>query len=171
MFLKIHLCLPLCKHFMIDLCGIHLYSTFYTFSAFITGFKVVHICLNGHKFSWYKCRVTFIKCLCARRCLREHISHACFSYFFGCIGSLLLQGLFSSCGEQGRLSSCGVWAFRCGGFSCCGTWALGLMIVGSLIATSDGSPLQDSSRDNPMDRGAWWDTVQGVSKSQTGLSD
>ena len=23
----------------------------------------------------------------------------------------------------------------------------------------------------PMDRGAWWATVQGVSKSQTGLSD
>ena len=23
----------------------------------------------------------------------------------------------------------------------------------------------------PMDRGAWWDTVHGVSKSQTGLSD
>ena len=109
MFLKIHLRLSLCKHFMIDLCGIHLYSTFYTFSAFITGFKVVHICLNGHKFSWYKCRVTFIKCLCARRCLREHISHACFSYFFGCIGSLLLQGLFSSCGS---------WVSHYGGFSC-----------------------------------------------------
>ena len=23
----------------------------------------------------------------------------------------------------------------------------------------------------PMDRGAWWATVQGVSKNQTGLSD
>ena len=74
-----------------DLCVTHLYSNFYTFSDFITGFKVVHISLNGHKFSWYKCRVIFIKCLCARRFLRKHISHACFNYFFGCIGSLLLQ--------------------------------------------------------------------------------
>ena len=27
-----------------------------------------------------------------------------------------------------------------------------------------------SCQDNPMDRGAWWDTVHGVSKSQTRLS-
>ena len=25
--------------------------------------------------------------------------------------------------------------------------------------------------ENPMDRGAWWATVHGVAKSQTGLSD
>ena len=28
----------------------------------------------------------------------------------------------------------------------------------------NGSPLQDSCLDNPMDRGAWQATVQGVSK-------
>ena len=28
----------------------------------------------------------------------------------------------------------------------------------------NGSPLQDSCLDNPMDRGAWRATVQGVSK-------
>lgn len=61
MFLNIHLNLTLWKHFMIDLCVLHLYSNFYTFSDFITGFKVVHIYLNGQKFSWYKCRVIFIK--------------------------------------------------------------------------------------------------------------
>ena len=71
----------------------------------------------------------------------------------------------------GLLSSCGVWASHCSGFSCCGAWALGLMIVGSLIATSDGSPLQDSSHDNPMDRGAWRATVHGVAKSWPQLSD
>ena len=32
---------------------------------------------------------------------------------------------FSSCGEQGLLSSCSARASRCGGFSCRGAWALG----------------------------------------------
>ena len=35
-------------------------------------------------------------------------------------------GLFSSCGEQGLLSSCGMQASLCGGFSCCGAQALGM---------------------------------------------
>ena len=32
-----------------------------------------------------------------------------------------------------------------------------------------GNPLQYSSLGNPMDRGAWWATVRGVTKSQTRL--
>ena len=32
-------------------------------------------------------------------------------------------------------------------------------------------PLQDSCLENPMDRGAWWVAVHGVTKSQTQLSD
>ena len=32
-----------------------------------------------------------------------------------------------------------------------------------------GNPLQYSSLENPMDRGAWWATVHGVAKSQTRL--
>ena len=32
-----------------------------------------------------------------------------------------------------------------------------------------GNPLQYSCLENPMDRGAWWATVQGVTKSQTRL--
>ena len=31
------------------------------------------------------------------------------------------------------------------------------------------SPLQYSSLDNPMDRGTWWATAHGVTKSQTQL--
>ena len=34
-----------------------------------------------------------------------------------------------------------------------------------------GIPLQYSCLDNPMDRGAWRSAVDGVSKSQTVLSD
>ena len=34
-----------------------------------------------------------------------------------------------------------------------------------------GNPLQYSSLENSMDRGAWWATVHGVPKSQTRLSN
>ena len=34
----------------------------------------------------------------------------------------------------------------------------------------NGNPLQYSCLENPMDRGAWWDTVHGITKSQTRLS-
>ena len=33
------------------------------------------------------------------------------------------------------------------------------------------NPLQYSCLGNPIDRGAWWATVHGVSRSQTGLKD
>ena len=46
--------------------------------------------------------------------------------FFGHAGSSsLLLRLLSSCGEWGLLSSCGVQASRCGGFSRCEARALG----------------------------------------------
>ena len=35
----------------------------------------------------------------------------------------------------------------------------------------NGTPLQNSSLENPMDRGAWWAAVHGVVKSRTRLSD
>ena len=35
----------------------------------------------------------------------------------------------------------------------------------------NGDPLQYSCLENPMDRGAWWASVLGVTKSQTRLSD
>ena len=34
----------------------------------------------------------------------------------------------------------------------------------------NGNPLQYSCLENPMDRGAWWATVHGVTESQTRLS-
>ena len=37
-------------------------------------------------------------------------------------------------------------------------------------AGGHGNPLQCSGLENPMDRGAGWDTVPGVAKSQPGLS-
>jgi len=35
----------------------------------------------------------------------------------------------------------------------------------------NGTPLQYSCLENPMDRGAWWAAVHGVAKSGTRLSD
>ena len=35
----------------------------------------------------------------------------------------------------------------------------------------NGTPLQYSCLESPMDRGAWWSAVHGVAKSQTRLSD
>ena len=35
----------------------------------------------------------------------------------------------------------------------------------------DGTPLQYSCMENPMDGGAWWAVVRGVAKSRTRLSD
>ena len=34
----------------------------------------------------------------------------------------------------------------------------------------NGNPLQYSCLENPMDRGAWWATARGVTKSQMQLS-
>ena len=40
-----------------------------------------------------------------------------------------------------------------------------------LIGEGNGTPLQSSCLENPMDGGAWWAAVHGVAKSRTGLSD
>ena len=43
--------------------------------------------------------------------------------------------------------------------------------LGRSPGEGNGNPLQYSCLGNPMDRGDWWVTVQGVAKSQTRLSD
>ena len=45
------------------------------------------------------------------------------------------------------------------------------LLVTKSIGEGDGTPLQYSCLENPMDGGAWWAAVHGVAKSQTGLSD
>ena len=46
------------------------------------------------------------------------------------------------------------------------------MIPGSGRSPGEGhgNPLQYSCLENPIDRGAWWATVHGATKSQTQLS-
>ena len=41
--------------------------------------------------------------------------------------------------------------------------------LGRSPGEGNGNSLQDSCLGNPLDRGAWWATVQGVTKSQTQL--
>ena len=52
--------------------------------------------------------------------------------------------------------------------SACDAGDLGL-IPGSGISPGEGNgnPLQYSCLENPMDGGAWWATVHGVTKTQT----
>ena len=45
------------------------------------------------------------------------------------------------------------------------------MLVTHAIGEGNGTPLQHSCLENPMDGGAWWAAVHGFTKSQTRLSD
>ena len=46
-----------------------------------------------------------------------------------------------------------------------------LTFTASLFGEGNGTPLQYSCLENPMDGGAWWAAVHGVTKGQTRLSD
>ena len=43
--------------------------------------------------------------------------------------------------------------------------------LGRFPEEGNSNPLQYSCLENPMDRGAWWDTAHGVTRSQTQLSN
>ena len=43
--------------------------------------------------------------------------------------------------------------------------------MGRSLGGGHGNPLQYSCLENPMDRGAWWATVHGITKSRTWLND
>ena len=43
--------------------------------------------------------------------------------------------------------------------------------IALVTGEGDGTPLQYSCLENPMDGGAWWAAVHGVAKSQTRLND
>ena len=46
-----------------------------------------------------------------------------------------------------------------------------MISLDSIFGEGNGTPLQHSCLENPMDGGAWWAAVHGVSKSRTRLSD
>ena len=43
--------------------------------------------------------------------------------------------------------------------------------MGSIPGEGNGNLLQYSCQENSMDRGAWWATVHGLTKSRTRLND
>ena len=45
------------------------------------------------------------------------------------------------------------------------------MSPNTISGEGNGTPLQHSCLENPIDRGAWWAAFRGVAKSQTRLSD
>ena len=73
------------------------------------------------------------------------------------------------------------WSWFSQTVSCVMTVALGRRNINSkqwniaggwgALGEGSGAPLQYSCLENRMDGGAWWATVHGVTKSQTGLSD
>ena len=46
-----------------------------------------------------------------------------------------------------------------------------LMLLAILLREGNGTPIQYSCLENPMDRRVWWASVHGVTKSQTRLRD
>ena len=46
-----------------------------------------------------------------------------------------------------------------------------LCMLCMFVREGNGTPLQCSCLENPMDGGAWWAVVHGIAKSQPGLSD
>ena len=46
-----------------------------------------------------------------------------------------------------------------------------ILVLGKSSGEGNGNPIQYSCMKNPMDGGVWQDTVHGVTKSQTRLSD
>ena len=56
--------------------------------------------------------------------------------------------------------------------SACNAGDLGLIPgTGKSLGEGNGYSLKYSCLENPMDRGAWWATIHGVSKSRTRLSN
>ena len=49
--------------------------------------------------------------------------------------------------------------------------AQGLAATSIYLGEGDGTPLQYSCLENPMDGGAWWAAIHGVAKSRARLSD
>ena len=61
---------------------------------------------------------------------------------------------------------CNTWTFVCKEMS-----LLFNMLPRFVLREGNGTPLQYSCLENPMDGGAWWAAVQGVGKSWIRLSD
>ena len=97
------------------------------------------------------------------------------------LGYLLLYKDFLWLWRAGAPLHFSAWSSHCGVFSCCGARTLGaqasVVVTRGLHCSSvcrvfregNGTPLQYSFLENPMDGEAWRAAVLGVAKSQTRL--
>ena len=81
------------------------------------------------------------------------------SFIFGSPFLWMVYSLCFLCGSDGEESVCSA-----------GDPGL-ILGLGRCPGEGNGNPLQYSCLENSMDRGAWWATVHGITKSQTQLSD
>ena len=117
-----------------------------------------------------QCPFLYLLCVCMLSCFSrvqlfgtpETVAHQAplsmgFSrqeYWSGCHS--LLQGIFSTQGSNPSLLYCR---------------QISLPLSHQKFGEGNGTPLQYSCLENPMDGGAWWATVHGVAKSRTRPSD
>ena len=91
--------------------------------------------------------------------------------------SSILARRISGIGEPGGLPSMGSQSQtqlkRLSSSSSSNLLFLGFCLSNTRVTgrEGNGTPLQHSCLENPMDGGAWWATVHGVAKSRTRLSD
>ena len=74
-----------------------------------------------------------------------HVPVSPFSFFFGCVGSSLLQAGFPYLRQVGATLRYGARASHCGGFSCCGARALGVwasVVVASGLSSCGSRALE-----------------------------
>ena len=88
-------------------------------------------------------------CVCIQVCVV--CVSLCVCVYVGFPGSSVGKEFFCSAGDTGDMGSIPGWERSPG--------------------EVNGSPLHYSCLENPMDRGAWWATVHGVSKSWTRLKE
>ena len=83
----------------------------------------------------------------------------CIYVLVGFSGDLVVRKLPASTGDTGSIPGSGISSGE------------GNRTHPSILGEGDGTPLQYSCLENPMDGGAWWVAVHGVAKSQTRLSN
>ena len=84
-----------------------------------------------------------------------------FFFFNGCVGSSLLCAGFLQLQRVGPTLRCSAQASHCGGFSCCGAWALGTQA--SVVAAHELSSCGSQALEHRLSSyGAWAQLLRGM---------